>query len=81
MQLKSFLHVLKLALTKKLDTANLTLSNISTNKLNLSLKTKVVVKKISDYPILKGFPRNTEELCLASLERKSFDRQILSFKV
>ena len=40
-------------------------------------KTKVVVKKKSDYPVLAGFPRTTQSLCLARLERKSFDRQIL----
>ncbi|XP_043275954.1 leucine-rich repeat protein 1 [Venturia canescens] len=75
-QLKSFLHVLKLGLLKKLDPAVLSVSNMNP-KTFTTQKTKVVITKKADYPVLEGFPRTTEILHLAKLERKSFDRQIL----
>lgn len=82
-QLKSFLHILKLALTKKLDSANLKLSDlnaVSTKKILAPPKTKIVIKSASEYPTLKGFPRTTEELYLMDLGRRSFDRQILKLQ-
>ncbi|XP_016837509.1 leucine-rich repeat protein 1 [Nasonia vitripennis] len=79
-QLKSFLHVLKLGLSKKLDPAVLTLSNLNPKPIKAPPKTKIVIKQTSEYPVLQGFPRTTEELCLAGLQRKSFDRQILKLQ-
>lgn len=61
---------------KKIDPAVLSVSNGNPKTL-ITLKTKVVITKKSDYPVLEGFPRTTEILHLAKLERKSFDRQIL----
>lgn len=79
-QLKSFIHVLKLGISKKIDPSILPVL-ILKNKDVLSMpKTRVVIKKNSDYPVLQGFPRTTEELQVSELERKSFDRQILKLQ-
>lgn len=79
LQLKSFLHTLKLGLTKKENLSVLNLSNLNPKNITVP-KTKVVIKQSADYPVLKGFPRTTEELHLSGLERKSFDRQILKLQ-
>ncbi|KAJ8672902.1 hypothetical protein QAD02_004163 [Eretmocerus hayati] len=79
-QLKSFLHVLKLGLSKKLNPAVLTLSNLNPKNLSNALKKRIVIKQASDYPVLEGFPRTTEELHLSGLQRRSFDRQILKLQ-
>ncbi|CAK9821529.1 Leucine-rich repeat protein 1 [Anthophora retusa] len=78
-QLKSFIHILKLGLSNKLDPSILAVSNLNPKKMNVvsNLKTKVTINKSSEYPTLEGFPRTTEELHIAGLSRKSFDRQIL----
>lgn len=78
-QLKSFLHLLKLGLTKKQNLSVLNLSNLNPKKITAP-KTKVIIKQASDYPVLAGFPRITEELHLSGLQRKSFDRQILKLQ-
>ncbi|KAK0090968.1 hypothetical protein PV326_003945 [Microctonus aethiopoides] len=76
-ELKSFLHILKLGLEDKLHTSILSVSNLNPKKINPPPKKKVTIKSKADYPVLKGFPRTTEELYLCGLDRKSFDRQIL----
>lgn len=79
-QLKSFIHVLKLVISKKADPSVLNISNLNPKNVNSIPKVKVVVNKASDYPTLEGFPRTTEELFLTGLNRKSFDRQILKLQ-
>lgn len=76
-QLKSFIHILKLAISKKADPSVLAISNLNPKDVTSIPKTKVVVNKPSEYPTLGGFPRTTKELHLTGLNRKSFDRQIL----
>ncbi|XP_050578961.1 leucine-rich repeat protein 1 [Bombus affinis] len=76
-QLKSFIHILKLAIIKKVDPSVLDISNLNPKCMSSVPKIKVVVNKSSEYPTLEGFPRTTEELYLVGLNRKSFDRQIL----
>ncbi|XP_034181315.1 leucine-rich repeat 47 [Osmia lignaria lignaria] len=76
-QLKSFIHILKLVISKKADPSVLTISNLNPKDVTSIPKTKVVVNKPSEYPTLEGFPRTTKELHLTGLNRKSFDRQIL----
>lgn len=76
-QLKSFLRVLKLAISKKIDPSVLDISNLNPKSMGSVPKVKVVISKASEYPTLEGFPRMTEELHLVGLNRKSFDRQIL----
>ncbi|XP_015609820.1 leucine-rich repeat protein 1 [Cephus cinctus] len=76
-QLKSFLHVLKLGVYNKPQLDVLSISNLKPKSLTAGPKTKVTIRKKSEYPVLQGFPRTTEELCIIGLERKSFDRQIL----
>ncbi|XP_071857022.1 leucine-rich repeat 47 [Bombus fervidus] len=75
-QLKSFIHILKLAIIKKIDPSVLDISNLNPKCMSSAPKIKVVVNK-SEYPTLEGFPRTTEELHIVGLNRKSFDRQIL----
>ncbi|XP_014227683.1 leucine-rich repeat protein 1 [Trichogramma pretiosum] len=80
LQVHLFMDVLKLYLTKKITSEKFTL--IPSNKKNLLVqtKTKITIKKSCEYPVLKGFPRTTEELNLIGLQRKSFDRQILKLQ-
>ncbi|XP_011304389.1 leucine-rich repeat protein 1 [Fopius arisanus] len=75
--LKSFLRTLELGVTKKLNASVLCVSNMNAKNIAQAPKTKVTIKSKSDYPVLEGFPRTTEELNIVGLERKSFDRQIL----
>lgn len=85
-QLKSFLNVLKHMYKK--DTADgyckdidkYISSNTTFNSNQFFSLSKVVVKKKSEYPILQGFPKTTEQLILSGLNRKSFDRQILTLQ-
>lgn len=79
-QLKSFMHTLKLGISKKVDPSVLAISNLNPKAINSVPKTKVVINKNSEYPTLEGFPRTTEELHLVRLNRKSFDRQILKLQ-
>ncbi|OAD57513.1 Leucine-rich repeat protein 1 [Eufriesea mexicana] len=79
-QLKSFLHILKLGITKKIDSSVLDILNLNPKCMSSAPKIKVVVNKSSEYPTLEGFPRTTEELYLVGLNRKSFDRQILKLQ-
>ncbi|KAK9309863.1 hypothetical protein QLX08_000665 [Tetragonisca angustula] len=79
-QLKSFIHILKLILTKNIDPSVLAVSNLNPKCMSSLPKIKVVVNKSSEYPTLEGFPRTTEELYLVGLNRKSFDRQILKLQ-
>ncbi|XP_029661432.1 leucine-rich repeat protein 1 [Formica exsecta] len=81
-QLKSFLNILKHItdghckdINKYVLKSNTTFSSSEFYSLQ-----KVVVKKKSEYPILQGFPRMTEQLVLSGLDRKSFDRQILTLQ-
>ncbi|XP_034935086.1 leucine-rich repeat protein 1-like isoform X2 [Chelonus insularis] len=77
-ELKSFLHVLKLGLDKKLPSHITPLPSAVGFKGSTSIpKKKITIKKKTDYPTLEGFPRTTEELNISGLDRKSFDRQIL----
>ncbi|KZC13767.1 PREDICTED: leucine-rich repeat protein 1 [Dufourea novaeangliae] len=76
-QLKSFIHTLKLGMSKQIDPSILAISNLNPKSMRSIPKIKVVVNKSSEYPTLEGFPRTTEELYLVGLTRKSFDRQIL----
>ena len=76
-QLKSFIHILRLVVSKKIDPSVLAISNLNPKSIGSIPKVKVVINKSSEYPTLEGFPRMTEELHLAGLNRKSFDRQIL----
>lgn len=81
-QLKSFLNILKHiigGLCKSLD-KYISKSNITFKSSEFYSLQKVVVKKKSEYPILQGFPRTTEQLVLSGLDRKSFDRQILTLQ-
>ncbi|KAL2728667.1 leucine-rich repeat protein 1 [Vespula squamosa] len=75
--LKSFIHVLKLASSKKVHLSTLAISNLNGKKISNTQKTKITIKKNSEYPTLQGFPRFTEELYIIGLDRKSFDLQIL----
>ncbi|KAK2574944.1 hypothetical protein KPH14_008709 [Odynerus spinipes] len=75
--LKSFVHVLKLAMSNKVDLSTLAISNLNPKKISNVQKTKITIKKNSEYPTLQGFPRFTEELHIVGLDRKSFDLQIL----
>ncbi|XP_053989160.1 leucine-rich repeat protein 1 [Hylaeus volcanicus] len=79
-QLKSFIHTLKLALSKKVNLSVLTISNLNPKSLSAIPKIKVVVNKSSDYPTLEGFPRTTEELYLVGSNRLSLDKQILKLQ-
>lgn len=79
-QLKSFIHILKLTLTRNIDPSVLAVSNLNPKCMNSLPKIKVVVNKSSEYPTVEGFPRTTEELFLVGLNRKSFDRQILKLQ-
>lgn len=81
-QLKSFLNILKHitdghceGLDKYVFKSNITFKSNEFYSLQ-----KVVVKKKSEYPILQGFPRTTEQLILSGLNRISFDRQILTLR-
>lgn len=81
-QLESFLNILKHiknGLCKGLDKYVLK-SNTTFKSNDFCSLEKVVVKKKSEYPILQGFPRTTKELVLSGLDRKSFDRQILTLQ-
>lgn len=81
-QLKSFLNVLKHITNghyKDIDKYILKSNTTFSSSEFYSLE-KVVVKKKSEYPILQGFPRMTEQLVLSGLDRKSFDRQILTLQ-
>lgn len=78
-QIKSFLHTLKLSLSKKQSLSVLDSSNFNPKSVSIP-KTKIIVKQAADYPVLAGFPRITEELHLSGLQRKSFDRQILKLQ-
>lgn len=80
LQLKSFIHTLKLGISKKVDPSILPISNLTPKSLGSIPKTKVVVNKSSEYPTLEGFPRTTKELHLAGLNRISFDKQILKLQ-
>lgn len=75
--LKSFIHILKLAMTNKVNLSTLAISNLNPKKISNVQKTKITIKKSSEYPTLQGFPRFTEELHIVGLDRKSFDLQIL----
>ncbi|XP_029166333.1 leucine-rich repeat protein 1-like [Nylanderia fulva] len=85
-QMKSFLNVLKHicknctmdGYCKDIDKYISSFTTFSSNQF-FSLN-KVVVKKKSEYPILQGFPKTTEQLFLSGLNRKSFDRQILTLQ-
>ncbi|XP_043791303.1 leucine-rich repeat protein 1 [Apis laboriosa] len=79
-QLKSFIHTLKLGITKKINPSILTISNLNPKCMTFVPKVKVAINKSSEYPTLEGFPRTTEELYLIGLNRKSFDRQILKLQ-
>lgn len=79
-QLKSFIHTLKLGITKKINPSILTISNLNPKCMTFVPKIKVTINKSSEYPTLEGFPRTTEELYLIGLNRKSFDRQILKLQ-
>lgn len=76
-ELKSFLHILKMGLDDKINISTLSISNLSAKTMAPAPKKKVTIKNKADYPVLEGFPRTTEELIIIGLERKSFDRQIL----
>ncbi|XP_050466544.1 leucine-rich repeat protein 1 [Cataglyphis hispanica] len=81
-QLKSFLNVLKHIANghyKDIDKYILK-SNITISSSEFYSLEKVVVVKKCEYPILQGFPRMTEQLVLSGLDRKSFDRQILTLQ-
>jgi LRR-repeat protein 1 len=56
------------------------LTDINSKSIDILPKTKIIISKASDYPILKGFPRFTEQLFLSGLQRKSFDCQILKLR-
>lgn len=75
--LKGFIHLVKLALSKKVNLSTITISNLNTKKIFNAQKKKLVIKNKFEYPTLKGFPRYTEELIIEGLNRKSFDLQIL----
>ncbi|XP_072755557.1 leucine-rich repeat protein 1 isoform X1 [Anoplolepis gracilipes] len=81
-QLKSFLNILKRItsgdysyITKYVLKSDTTFSSNEFYSLQ-----RVVVKKKSEYPILQGFPQMTTQLILSGLDRKSFDRQILTLQ-
>ncbi|XP_076633520.1 leucine-rich repeat 47 [Colletes latitarsis] len=84
-QLKYFIGSLRHL--KNLKPSYITIFNSSSNKerrgssIQSSIpKTKVVINKPSQYPVLEGFPRTTEELYLVGLNRTSFDRQVLKLQ-
>ncbi|XP_076243053.1 leucine-rich repeat 47 isoform X2 [Calliopsis andreniformis] len=79
-QLKSFMHILKLVISKKVDPSVLAISNLNSKSISSMSKIKITVNKPSEYPTLEGFPKMTEELYLSGLNRKSFDRQILKLQ-
>ncbi|KAF7394809.1 hypothetical protein HZH66_007983 [Vespula vulgaris] len=51
--LKSFIHVLKLASSKKVHLSTLAISNLNGKKISNTQKTKITVKKNSEYPTLQ----------------------------
>ncbi|XP_043265175.1 leucine-rich repeat protein 1 [Colletes gigas] len=84
-QLKYF--ICSLQQSKTLKPSFITIFNSSSNKerrgssIQSSVpKIKVVINKPSQYPVLEGFPRTTEELHLIGLNRTSFDRQVLKLQ-
>ncbi|XP_012272079.1 leucine-rich repeat protein 1 [Orussus abietinus] len=77
LQLKSFLHVLKLGISKSADLNVLNVSNLNPKNVLPGQRSKIIIRKASDYPVLQGFSKTTEELHVVGLKRKSFDRQIL----
>lgn len=78
-QLKSFLSILcRLKNNIKIAMKDIPIFNYNVKCLKPA--TKVVIKKISQYPVLKGFPKTTEELSIVGLKRRSFDRQILQLQ-
>ncbi|EFN76366.1 leucine-rich repeat protein 1 isoform X1 [Harpegnathos saltator] len=79
-QLKSFLRVLKLGLFKVDQSSFPIISNLSLKNMGGCQNNKLVIKKDSDYPVLKGFPKMLEELSVLGLKKKSFDRQILNLQ-
>ncbi|XP_011881455.1 PREDICTED: leucine-rich repeat protein 1-like [Vollenhovia emeryi] len=83
-QLKNLLHILNRLRDAPSRDHNVFIKqyafkpNVSFNSSDFSQgRVKVAVRKISEYPILQGFPRTTEHLILKGLSRRSFDRQIL----
>ncbi|XP_014470470.1 PREDICTED: leucine-rich repeat protein 1 [Dinoponera quadriceps] len=79
-QLKSFLHILKLRLRKIGESSFPIISNLKLKNMDLSRANKLVIQKKSEYPLLRGFPKIIEELSILGLGRRSFDRQILNLK-
>lgn len=77
-QLKSFLHMLKAIISEKIRPQHI--SNIESKIMPVIPKTKIVIKKNSEYPVLQGFPRTTEQLNLCGLTRKHFDERILQLQ-
>lgn len=75
-QLRSFLRVLKLVLSKKYDLSVPVVSNLNPKSICSQPNTKVVVKKMSKYSST-GFPKGTTELLVCNLKQKTFDRHIL----
>lgn len=80
-QLKSFLRVLKLGLSKNDQSSFPIITNLKLKDINSAQNTKLIIMKNSDYPTLKGFPKTVEELSILGLQKRSFDRQILSLKL
>lgn len=63
----------------KIAIKNIPVFNIKSLKQKFQT-TKIVVNKPSEYPVLKGFPKTTQELFIIGLNRRSFDRQILQLQ-
>lgn len=75
--LKSFLRVIKLAFDKNASKSEPKVPVLNEKYFRPKVQTKCVVTSNAEYPTLQGFPRTTQHLVIADLQRKSFDRQIL----
>ncbi|XP_012216848.1 leucine-rich repeat protein 1-like [Linepithema humile] len=84
LQLRMFLNILYQTRNEgKITIKNIPIFNPTVNVKSLKQKfqaTKVVIKKISEYPVLQGFPKTTQQLFITGLNRRSFDRQILQLQ-
>ncbi|KAK3925892.1 Leucine-rich repeat protein 1 [Frankliniella fusca] len=81
-QLKSFLNSIRLVLQgKDLSKGSGGLSCIDSNVKIHRPKIKLVIAKMSEYPVLEGFPRTLLELNISGLKRTTFDSRILKLNL
>ncbi|XP_018320874.1 leucine-rich repeat protein 1 [Agrilus planipennis] len=76
-QLKSFLHLLKLIIQNKMDETDLKVSSVGVTPVNLKnhAPKTLTITKASEYPV-KGLPRTLEELHINDINKCSLNRGI-----